>query len=87
MKLPKRDFFTTFHTNKKFLLSLNSKEYFILQEVCDEFSIEYSTFYKLIRAWERQGFIGKILIATLGGPKYKYFFTKKAKAILYELRS
>lgn len=84
MKLPRKDFFETIKGNKEFFRYLNSKSYIILNEVVDETGLRYDALHSRIRYWELHGYIEKVSIATLGGPRYKYVFTKEAKEILEE---
>ena len=83
--VPRLDFFETLDPNFDFCNYLRSKGKFILKEVVKEIQeldpdtkITYDILYNRISGWEHQGFIQRYNIATLGGPKYEYSFTKEA---------
>ncbi|NGX32341.1 MAG: hypothetical protein K1060chlam4_00382 [Candidatus Anoxychlamydiales bacterium] len=89
LELPRRDFFIRQDPDYEFCEYLRSKGKFILKEVVKEIKkldpeskIDYNILYDRISVWEGQRFIKSNNIATLGGPKYEYYFSEAALKIL-----
>lgn len=87
MRLPK-DIFRVTKENKLFLRHLYHHPGFTIQEIIEKFSLTYTTFFKHLQEWEKQGYIiRKKLTPELGGTKYNYSLSEKARKELKELWS
>ncbi len=94
LNIPKRNFFVTFDGDFEFCIFLKSKGWFTLnkvlkeiQEIDKDTELNYNLLYDRISGWQKQEFIQRHNIATLGGPKYEYSFTKEALKILDRYKS
>ena len=87
MRLPK-DIFKVTKENKLFLRYLYNHPKFTIQEIVEEFCLTYTTIFKHLQEWERQGYIMREkLTPKLGGTKYTYSLSEKAVKELKELFS
>ena len=93
MRLPDKEFFDCIDDDFEFFDYLESKGYFILNEVIEELNfkykdlkLKYSTFYTRIQHWQKNDYIISVSIITLGGPRFKYILSEKARKILDKYR-
>ena len=85
MRLPKNIFKIT-KENKLFLKYLYHHPGFTIQEIIEEFSLVYITFFKHLQEWEKQGYITKDKLAPeLGGTKFKYSLSEAARKEVEEI--
>ena len=81
-----RDIFKITKDNKLFLRYLYRHPRFTIIELTKEFHLTYDTLLKGLRKWEEQGHITKEKLAPkLGGTKYKYLLSEKARHELEEI--
>jgi len=87
MRIP-RDIFKVTKESKLFLQYLYLHPGFTIQEIIEKFFLTYTTLFKHLQEWERQGYIEKErLTPELGGIKFTYSLSEKAIKELKELFS